>query len=557
MRSFQQTTSRQQLEISGNMSAILKAFILDGTSWDVRILYDEESKPWFCANDVGCVLEMTNIRASMTYFDESEKGLKLFDTPGGAQEMTFLSKKGVFKLLMRSNKPIAKTFQEWVWQVLDEVEETGRYELQRSFEEEARATKERLEKQLSRTRHDVLVQAYHKKPVVYFCKIRDLDDDDDKFLLKIGSTADLTGRVPSLARDYQCIPTILDVVECRQHIKLERLLHGHEIISPHFYAGNVCENRTSTECFVADPQLVPRFVAVAKRNVRKCELSDEAFFEIEKCKLDIQKKKLEVKLEELKSGRALEQVPEQEYVDASEESEESDDETLDMRSFEWLVKTTSRKTVRGPKVQKYDPETKELICTYDGLLEACRDVGNGASPGAMKAAARERRIFHEFRWYLLDRQAPNDSVIDIGDTCRSTNSVHAKDYVVFLNLDKTRIEKVFADQKSAADYCKFKSISAISCAIKRGSRTCGHYANFWLKCSEELRSEYLSRESLPVMPARQGSRCVLQLHPVTKNVVKKHNSIQDVIREHKMSRRSVLQSIDAKVLCHGFFWRFE
>lgn len=543
------------------MSSVFKAFVLDGTSWDIRILYDSRTKPLFCANDVGTVLGIRNIRSSMQDFDSDEKVTEVFHTPGGPQEMLFLTRDGLFRLLMRSNKPIARPFQKWVSKVVGEIEDNGGYELQRSFEEECRAIEERYKEKVDMTRHDTLIEAYHRKHVVYFCKIKNMEDAG-KFIVKIGSTGDLSTRVSSLAREYECDPIVMDVVECRQHVKLEALLHNHEVIAPYCYRGEICKDRKSHECFVVDTELVSRFVSIARRNVRKCELPDEAFFELQKSKLDIEKKKLDVKLEELKLNQAnMDQSPDEiapvEDDVIPENTEESDDETFDMHTFESLVKTTARKTVRGPKVQKYDPESKELICTYDGLLEACRHIGNGATPNAMKTAAQERRLYRDFRWYLLDRESANDSVADIGETCSSSHAVHAKDYVVLLNLDKTRIEKVFPDQKSASEFCKFKSVSAISCAIKRGSKTCGHYANFWSKCSEELRTEYLSRDVLPELPSRQGSRGILQLHPITKNVVKKYNSIQDVIRDHKVSRRSLLQSVDVEIICHGFFWKFE
>ena len=126
-----------------------------------------------------------------------------------------------------------------------------------------------------------------------------------------------------------------------------------------------------------------------------------------------------------------------------------------------------------------------------------------------------------------------------------------------LNLDKTRIERVFPDQKSAAEFCKFKSITSISSAIKRGSKSCGHYMVFWSNCPEELREDYTAHHTLPEMPIRSGARVVLQLHPITQDVIKRHHSIQDVIRDHKMSRRALQESIQANIICHGFFWKYS
>ena len=44
--------------------------------------------PLFRASDVGVVLELSNIRATIIDFDESEKVVSLVDTLGGAQEVS-------------------------------------------------------------------------------------------------------------------------------------------------------------------------------------------------------------------------------------------------------------------------------------------------------------------------------------------------------------------------------------------------------------------------------------------------------------------------------------
>lgn len=39
-------------------------------------------------------------------------------TPGGAQEMIILNEKGLYRMIMRSNKPEAEIFQDWVYEIL-------------------------------------------------------------------------------------------------------------------------------------------------------------------------------------------------------------------------------------------------------------------------------------------------------------------------------------------------------------------------------------------------------------------------------------------------------
>ena len=54
---------------------------------------------------------MTNIRATIQQFDDSEKVVNSIDTLGGSQQVTFLTEKGLYKVLFKSRKPIAENFK--------------------------------------------------------------------------------------------------------------------------------------------------------------------------------------------------------------------------------------------------------------------------------------------------------------------------------------------------------------------------------------------------------------------------------------------------------------
>lgn len=41
---------------------------------------------------------------------------------------------GLYKLLLKSNKPVAKIFQKWVFNIIKEIRETSKYELKNTIE---------------------------------------------------------------------------------------------------------------------------------------------------------------------------------------------------------------------------------------------------------------------------------------------------------------------------------------------------------------------------------------------------------------------------------------
>lgn len=106
---------------------------------DLQIFTFEESQvrtvtvdgePWFVLADVCRVLEITNHKNVSARLDPDEKGVHQMDTPGGNQNMTIINESGLYKVILRSDKPEAKKFTRWVThEVLPSIRKTGSYTL--------------------------------------------------------------------------------------------------------------------------------------------------------------------------------------------------------------------------------------------------------------------------------------------------------------------------------------------------------------------------------------------------------------------------------------------
>jgi len=92
---------------------------------------------WFCAKDICDALELDNVSMALQKLDEDERGMKIFDTPGGPQEMLVVKESGLYALILRSNKPQARAFRKWVTnEVLPALRRTGSYEVKNARQEE-------------------------------------------------------------------------------------------------------------------------------------------------------------------------------------------------------------------------------------------------------------------------------------------------------------------------------------------------------------------------------------------------------------------------------------
>ncbi len=80
-----------------------------------------DDQPWFMAKDVIEVLGIVNVTFAVAPLDEVEvKRLtrSIFGLTKGGTAVPVISESGLYKLIMRSDKPQAKPFQDWVTKVV-------------------------------------------------------------------------------------------------------------------------------------------------------------------------------------------------------------------------------------------------------------------------------------------------------------------------------------------------------------------------------------------------------------------------------------------------------
>lgn len=103
----------------------------------VRIVLDENKEPWFCYVDVYKSLGIS--RTSRLFCELDAKGVADYHTPtsGGIQKLKFINEPNLYRIIFRSNKPQALSFQDWVFaEVLPTIRKTGSYSARQTAYEE-------------------------------------------------------------------------------------------------------------------------------------------------------------------------------------------------------------------------------------------------------------------------------------------------------------------------------------------------------------------------------------------------------------------------------------
>jgi len=210
----------------------------------------------------------------------------------------------------------------------------------------------------------------------------------------------------------------------------------------------------------------------------------------------------------------------------------------------------NRDNTRSPKVYQYDPNTLELIQIFDSIITVTRHF-HSSSGSALREAARNNRIYKDFRWLMVERHVTEVPVPPPTVETR-TQSV---EFIAMIDIKKTKIMEVFPSQKEAAMSRNLAGFSTISRAIKEDRISSGHYWNIFEKCSQEMRDEYLKTNVLPEYHVNANGVTVIQINPMTNENIKTFKSITEVLKKFQMSRASLNKASDNDEIHNGFKWK--
>jgi hypothetical protein len=201
----------------------------------------------------------------------------------------------------------------------------------------------------------------------------------------------------------------------------------------------------------------------------------------------------------------------------------------------------------GPIVQIYHKNDLKTVChVYNSIMEATRNFNYNnktASFTAIKKAYQHKTIYLDYRWHFItDRQEPDlHKSRNIGETV----ILHERNQgqVAMLNINKTKIIKVFKISKDAAKEI-LQHPSAMCCAIKHSTPLNNYYWMRWENVAVSLRDNFLQSNLLPTKQPNVRGTKIKQLHPITNELVKLFDSYTDIQKELKISVKKIKELIE-------------
>ena len=441
-------------------------------------------------------------------------------------------------------------------------------------------------------RHEVLIESNKNKWLVYFCKIKLYDDGS--FILKIGETIDIKNRIDALRCNFGMDIILLDVFICENSIKFEKSLHNsNELLKFKYNELEHKNKKFSTEAYhIPNQKEYEKIVKFAYDEINKYNNIEITKLRIEEKKINLEQTKFniissliptcknqdeimnllntiseQVKINNLKNtdDNQYEKDKADDYNNVddnydddnnqcekdnedNEDNEDNQDEkdNQDENNEDEII-NNKKPNSTSPIVQIYHKnDLKKVVNVYDSIMEATRDFNYNdktASFTAIKKAYQHKTIYLDYRWhFILDRKETDlFKPREIGNTVITKDQNKGK--IAMLNINKTKIIKVFNLCKDAAKEI-LQHPSAMCVAVKFSTPLNNYYWMRWENIEDSIKNDFLESNILPEKYKNIRGIKIQQLDPITNETIKIFLSYTDVQKELKISIRKVKELIE-------------
>jgi len=536
---------------------IVKAFNENELHTEIIIKGTSEN-PLFRASDVGNVLEISTIRSIIRDFNETEKVVHSMHTLGGLQEVTFLTEKGLYKVLFKSRKPIAEKFQNWVCDIIKEIRLHGIYDLQKQLEQQKDDMKvledkkkqeyeDKLSKQKILEREKILLKQYAVAgDIVYIIKVKTFENGH--YIVKIGeSRIGITNRYKEHKSKYpECL--LLDCFAVNKSKDFESFLHNNEIIKES-RVNDLSGHESELELFLIGKKLYyQKLVEIINNNLKYFNQNDTHKLELENEQLKLKIQMQTANGENIMGQELLNMVKLLSVkIERLEKSNKEVLEKLNASQTKLVTGFQQPLPTLGPRLQKINPETFELVKVYESVSELMKENSDIKRPSINKAVV-ENTIYHGFRWLLVDREFDANIIHHIESTKQTI--VKNPGYIAKLNDKQTAVLNVYLDRKTAAQCNSYESSSALDNPVKNLTITKGHYYMLYNHCDAVIKDNFENTHGEPLLYKNGVGQFDQE-----NNLVKEFACKYDCIKSLSMSDKTLTKALDKNILYQGYFYK--
>jgi hypothetical protein len=476
-------------------------------------------------------------------------------THGGTQHVTFLTEKGLYKVLFKSRKPIAEKFQNWVYEVIKELRINGIYDLQKQLEQknteiqqiEESKDKElemKLKQQQSLEREKVLLNQYAIiGSIIYIIKVKTFKTGE--YIIKIGqSRKGIMNRYNEHKHKYdECL--LLDCFSVNRSHDFENFLHNHEDIRGN-RVNNLLNHETELELFLIGKNLSYKtLLKIINNNLTYFDSNDIR-------KLEKENEQLKMMMQMKNDGNDSPLIHELLNMMKSMSSKiDNLEKILQEKSSKEEPKITTGFSqplaTIGPRLQQIHPETLRLVKVYETVSECMKEDTKMKRPSLTKAIM-ENLVYNGFRWLFVDREL-DPSIIHKIEPTKQTKTQNLG-YIAQINKEQTEIMNVFIDRKTAAHMNGYESTAALDNPVKNYTLSKDSYYKLYDDCQDELKSAFEEQCGEPFL-YKNGAGQFDAENKLTKEFASKY----DCIKQLKMSDKTLAKCYNKDIQYNGYYYK--
>jgi phage anti-repressor protein len=419
-------------------------------------------------------------------------------------------------------------------------------------EETNKKTIEKLKKDKELEKQNILLREFgNAGALVYIIKVKSYETGE--YIIKIGeSRRGIQNRFNEHKTHYE-ETTLLDCFMVKRSKDFEKFLHNHNDIKFN-QVKSLPNHEQENELFLIGKNLSYRTLFhIINTNINYFNEIDynDMRIDIETIKNILTHQSQQQLLEDkvtinqlLENQRIL--------IQKVNQLEKSNKEILDKFNSSQTRTTTNfglPLPILGPRLQKINPETMQLVKVYETVTECMNENANIKRPSINKAV-EENTVYCGFRWVFVDRELDPNIIRDLQPT-RETKMQNLG-YIAKLNVDKTEILNVYLDRKTAAISNGYVSNSALDNPVKNSTITNGNYYMLYEKCDDHLKTDFTYRNNGEPLLYKDG----IGQYDMNQKLIREFICKYDCIKILHISDKTLAKALDKKVSYNGHYFNY-
>ena len=414
-------------------------------------------------------------------------------------------------------------------------------------DKQAKEYNDKIEKQKVIEREKILLKEYSTAGAIFYV-IKVKTFENGQYVVKVGeSRRGVIERYKAHKAKYEeCL--LLDCFSVQKSKDFESFVKDHE----HIKGNKVVDlpgHETEMELFLIGKNLSYSTLSnIINNNLKYFNNNDT-----NKLELEIEQLKLIMEMKNTNNDNVLinELIKSVKHMSTKIDNlEKSNKELMEkINSSQTKTETGFGETLVniGPRLQKINTETLELVRIYENVSEALKENQTLKRPSINKAVV-ENTNYNGFRWLFVDRELDPNIIHAISPTKQT--KIQTLGYIAQINKEKTEIVNVFLDRKTAAIKNGYESSSALDNPVKNFTLTKGHFFKLYDDCEEDLKTSFELKHGQPIL-YKNG----IGQFDSSNKLIKEFSCKYDCIQKIKMSDKTLAKALTKNIPYNGFFFR--